>query len=51
MSLLLLTLEHGAQLHVGPHDLGDAVDICLSAAVNVGVVDVIPVGGLDRDRG
>ena len=51
MSLLLLTLEHGAQLHVSPNNLRDAVDICLPAAVDVGVVDVIPVGGLDRDRG
>ena len=51
MSLLLLTLEHGAQLHVGPHNLGDTVDVCLPAAVDVGVVDIIPVGGLDRYSG
>ena len=48
-SLHVLTLEHGAQLHVGPDDLSDAVDVRLPAAVDVGVVDVIPTGRLDRN--
>ena len=51
MSLLLLTLEHGTELHVGPDDLGDAVDVGLPAAVDVGVVHIIPVGRLNRNRG
>ena len=45
-----LTLQHGAQLHVSPHDLGDTVDVRLAAAVNARVVHVVPDRGLDRDR-
>ena len=46
---VVLTLEHSAQFHVSPDDLSDAVDVRLPAAVDVGVVDVIPAGRLDRN--
>ena len=42
-----LTLQHGAELHVGPHDLGDAVDVSFPASVDVCIVDVVPVGRVD----
>jgi hypothetical protein len=44
-------MQNRSELHISPHDVSDAVDVCLPRPVDAGVDDVVPIRGHDHHGG